>query len=259
MQPIGNIWNKFPRVVRDLALACGKRIELVMEGETTELDKTLLEAIKDPLIHLVRNAVDHGIEPPDQRLIAGKPAMGRLMLRAFPEGGQVNLEITDDGAGLDADRIRDKAIERGIIAPDQAARMSERELLRLVFLPGFSTAERVTNVSGRGVGMDVVRTNIERIGGTIDLQTTRGIGTTIKIKVPLTLAIIPALVVASSENRYAIPQASLVELVRLDGEEARTAVEMLYGTPVYRLRGKLLTLVYLADALGQPEAPCDTE
>ena len=255
MQPIGNIWTKFPRVVRDLSRSCDKRVELVMEGESTELDKTLIEAIKDPLTHLVRNAVDHGIELPERRIAAGKPAQGRLLLRAFHEGGQVNIEVTDDGAGLDAERIRDKAIERGIITAEHAARMSERELLRLIFLPGFSTAAKVTNVSGRGVGMDVVRTNIERIGGTIDLHGTRGAGTTIKIKIPLTLAIIPALVVASGANRYAIPQASLLELVRLEGNEARNGVEMLYGTPVYRLRGKLLPLIYLGDTLGEPVAP----
>ncbi|HEY0477447.1 MAG TPA: chemotaxis protein CheA [Kofleriaceae bacterium] len=263
MQPIGNIWTKFPRVLRDLAQSCNKRVELVMEGEATELDKTLIEAIKDPLTHLVRNAVDHGIESPDRRAAAGKPPQGRLLLRAFHEGGQVNIEVSDDGAGLDADRIRAKALERGIITPDQAGRMTERELFRLVFLPGFSTAPKVTNVSGRGVGMDVVRTNIERIGGTIDLQGRRGVGTTIKIKIPLTLAIIPALVVASGDHRYAIPQASLLELVRLEGEDARAGVEMLYGTPVHRLRGKLLPLVYLGETLGErggaPGAPgpCD--
>ena len=258
MQQIGNIWHKFPRVVRDLARSCDKRVELVMEGETTELDKTLIEAIKDPLTHLVRNAVDHGIESPERRASAGKPAVGRLLLRAFHEGGQVNIEVIDDGGGLDAERIRDKAIERGIISPEQASRMTERELFRLVFLPGFSTAAKVTNVSGRGVGMDVVRTNIERIGGTIDLHGKRGVGTTIKIKIPLTLAIIPALVVASGHNRYAIPQASLVELVHLEGDRAREGVELLYGVPVYRLRGKLLTLVYLADAL-EDTAPSAAE
>jgi two-component system, chemotaxis family, sensor kinase CheA len=251
MQPIGNIWHKFPRVVRDLALACDKRVELVMEGESTELDKTLIEAIKDPLTHLVRNAVDHGIETADRRHAAGKPPQGRLLLRAYHEGGQVIIEVIDDGAGLDAERIRDKAIERDIITPEQALRMSERELFRLVFLPGFSTAATVTNVSGRGVGMDVVRTNIERIGGTIELAGTRGVGSTIKIKIPLTLAIIPALVVSCGDNRYAIPQASLLELVRLAGDDAREGVELLYGTPVYRLRGKLLPLVYLSDALDQ--------
>jgi two-component system, chemotaxis family, sensor kinase CheA len=250
MQPIGNIWNKFPRVVRDLSLACDKRVELVMDGEATELDKTLIEAIKDPLTHLVRNAVDHGIEVPERRSAAGKPPFGRLSLRAFHEGGQVIVEVSDDGAGIDPQRVRDKAIARGIITPDHGARMTERELFRLIFLPGFSTAEKITNVSGRGVGMDVVRTNIEQIGGTIDLQSRSGVGTTIRIKIPLTLAIIPALVVASGDNRYAIPQASLLELVRLEGDEARDGVELLYGTPVHRLRGKLLPLVFLSDALG---------
>jgi two-component system chemotaxis sensor kinase CheA len=262
MQPIGNIWNKFPRVVRDLARSCEKRVELVMEGESTELDKTLIEAIKDPLTHLVRNAVDHGIELPERRAAAGKSPQGTLLLRAFHEGGQVNIEVVDDGGGLDSERIRDKAIERGIISVDQATRMTERELFRLVFLPGFSTAAKVTNVSGRGVGMDVVRTNIERIGGTIDLHGKRGIGTTIKIKIPLTLAIVPALIVASGRNRYAIPQASLVELVRLEGNEASNGIEMLYGVPVYRLRGKLLTLVHLAEALqdtSPPEGPDTNE
>jgi two-component system chemotaxis sensor kinase CheA len=249
MQPIGNIWNKYPRVVRELARSCDKRVELVMEGVSTELDKTLIEAIKDPLTHLVRNAVDHGIEMPERRIAANKPAQGQLLLRAYHEGGQVNIEVVDDGGGLDAERIRNKAIERGIITVDHANRMTERELFRLVFLPGFSTAAKVTNVSGRGVGMDVVRTNIERIGGTIDLHGKRGVGTTIKIKIPLTLAIVPALIVASGQNRYAIPQGSLVELVRLEGDEARHGIEMLYGVPVYRLRGKLLTLVHLAEAL----------
>jgi two-component system chemotaxis sensor kinase CheA len=249
MQPIGNIWSKFPRVVRDLSVTCGKRVELVMEGEGTELDKTLIEAIKDPLTHLVRNSVDHGIEPPEVRTAAGKPAEGRITLRAFHEGGQVVMEVADDGGGLDADKIRNKALERGLITPEQAGRMSERDLLQLIFLPGFSTAAKVTNVSGRGVGMDVVRTNIEKIGGTIDLQGKRGVGTTLRIKIPLTLAIIPALVVKSGDSRYAIPQASLLELVRLEGDKARDEVEMLHGAPVYRLRGKLLPLVYLADAL----------
>jgi two-component system chemotaxis sensor kinase CheA len=259
MQPIGNIWHKFPRVVRDLALSCDKRVDLVMEGESTELDKTLIEAIKDPLTHLIRNAVDHGIETPDRRLATGKSPVGRLLLRAYHEGGQVNIEVTDDGAGLDSERICNKAIERGMISAEQGARMSEREIFRLIFLPGFSTAPKVTNVSGRGVGMDVVRTNIERIGGTIELAGQRGVGSTIKIKIPLTLAIIPALVVSSGANRYAIPQASLVELVRLAGDDARDGVELLYGMPVYRLRGKLLTLVYLSDALDCPATRAESE
>ena len=245
MQPIGNIWSKFPRVVRDLATACGKQIRLEMEGKETELDKTLIEAIKDPLTHLVRNAVDHGIELPKRRLAAGKPAEGRLFLRAFHEGGQVNIEISDDGAGIDMERVKAKAIEKGLIVSEQAARMSDRELVNLIFLPGLSTAEKVTNVSGRGVGMDVVKTNMEKISGTIDIQNRPGQGITLKIKIPLTLAIIPALIVTSGGDRYAIPQVSLLELVRLEGEQARKGIEMIHGAPVYRLRGRLLPLVYL--------------
>ena len=245
MQPIGNIWSKFPRVVRDLATASGKQIRLEMEGKETELDKTLIEAIKDPLTHLVRNAVDHGVEMPEARVAAGKPAEGCLYMRAFHEGGQVNIEISDDGAGIDIERVKQKALEKGLITSDQAARMSDRELQNLIFLPGLSTAEKVTNVSGRGVGMDVVKTNIEKIGGMVDIQTRAGRGTTLKIKIPLTLAIIPALVVTSGGDRYAIPQVSLLELVRLEGEQARNGIEMIQGAPVHRLRGKLLPLVHL--------------
>ncbi|MGO8720127.1 MAG: chemotaxis protein CheW [Acidobacteriaceae bacterium] len=245
MQPIENVWGKFPRVVRDLALACGKRVQVEMEGKDTELDKTILEAIKDPLTHLVRNAVDHGIESPSQREAAGKHAAGRLFLRAYHEGGQVNIEISDDGAGINLNAVKSKAIERGLITQEQAARMSEREAHHLIFLPGFSTAEKVTNVSGRGVGMDVVKTNIEKIGGMVDLQSEPGCGTTVKIKIPLTLAIIPALIVTCAGERYAIPQVSLLELVRLEGNGARQGIESVHGAPVYRLRGNLLSLVYL--------------
>jgi two-component system chemotaxis sensor kinase CheA len=188
MQPIENVWGKFPRVVRDLALACGKRVQVEMEGKDTELDKIILEAIKDPLTHLIRNAVDHGIESPSQREAAGKPPEGRLFLRAYHEAGQVNIEISDDGAGIDRIAVKAKAVERGLITQEQAARMSEREAYQLIFLPGFSTAQKVTNVSGRGVGMDVVKTNIEKIGGMVDLQSAVSMGTTIKIQIPLTLA-----------------------------------------------------------------------
>lgn len=249
MQPIGNIWSKFPRTVRDVAVSCGKLVRIEMEGKETELDKTIIESIKDPLTHLVRNAVDHGIEAPEQRTAAGKPAEGRLFLRAYHEGGQVNIEISDDGKGLDGEKIRRKAVERGLITADQAARMSEREVANLIFLPGFSTAEKVTNVSGRGVGMDVVRTNIEKIGGTVDVQSRVGAGTTVKMKIPLTLAIIPALIVTSGGDRYAIPQVSLLELVRIEEEEAKTAIEYVHRAPVYRLRGRLLPLVHLNRAL----------
>ena len=245
MQPIGNIWSKLPRVVRDLSASCGKEIRLEMEGKETELDKTIIEAIKDPLTHIVRNSVDHGIETPGVRLERGKPAEGCLKMRAFHEGGQVNIEIIDDGGGIDLERVKQKAVQRGIISPEQAARMSDHEGLHLIFMPGFSTAEKITNVSGRGVGMDVVKTNIEKIGGTVDLQSQLGKGTTLKIKIPLTLAIIPALIVTSGAERFAIPQISLLELLRLEAANASQQIESIHGAPVYRLRGKLLPLVYI--------------
>ena len=243
MQPIGNVWNKLPRIVRDMSVSCGKRVEVAMEGADTELDKTIIEAIKDPLTHIIRNAVDHGIELPERRTAAGKPPEGHLLLRAFHEGGQVNIEISDDGAGIDTDKLKAKAIAKGLISSDHAARMSEREVLNLAFAPGLSTAEQVSNISGRGVGMDVVKTNIEKIGGAVDLQSARGKGTLLKIKIPLTLAIIPALIVTSGGERFAIPQVSLIELVRCEGEQA--GIENIHGAPVYRLRGHLLPLVDL--------------
>jgi two-component system chemotaxis sensor kinase CheA len=255
MQPIGSIWSKFPRTVRDVATSCGKQVRIEMEGQETELDKTIIEAIKDPLTHLVRNSVDHGIETPEKRAAKGKTPEGTLLLRAYHEGGQVNIEITDDGAGLDGERIRKKAVERGLISAEQSAQMSDREAVNLIFAPGFSTAEKVTNVSGRGVGMDVVKTNIERIGGTVDVQTKPGQGTTVRMKIPLTLAIIPALTVTCGGDRYAIPQINLLELVRLKSQTGQTeqktggVIEHVHGAPVYRLRGRLLPLVYLAQTL----------
>ena len=253
MQPIGNIFSKFPRVVRDLAVLCSKKIRVEMEGEGTELDKTIIEAIKDPLTHVVRNSADHGIERPEVREAAGKPAEGVLTLRAYHEGGQVNIEIADDGGGIPVDKVKAKALKQGLITAEAAAKMTDREAVGLIFLPGFSTAEQITNVSGRGVGMDVVKTNIERIGGTVDVQSVRGKGTTLRIRIPLTLAIIPALVVTAGGDRYAIPQVSLAELVRLDGAEALAKVESVHGAAVYRLRGKLLPLVRLTAALGLEE------
>ncbi len=249
MQPIGNIWSKLPRVVRDLAVACGKQVHLELDGQETELDRTIVEAIRDPLTHLVRNGVDHGIEPPAERLRRGKPAAGRLALHAAHEGGNVTIEIADDGSGIDPQRIRARAIQTNVAAADQAERLSERELLNLLFLPGFSTAEKVTQFSGRGVGMDVVRTNVEKIGGTVDIESRLGRGTTVRLKIPLTLAIIPALTVTSGGDRYAIPQVSLLELVRLDGDQALAGIELIHGAAVHRLRGNLLPLVYLNRAL----------
>ena len=251
MQPIQNVMGKFPRMVRDLALSCGKEVRIETTGQETELDRTILEAIKDPLTHAVRNSVDHGIEKPAVRVAAGKASEGVLSLRAYHEGGQVNIEIGDDGAGIDPARIRAKGLEKGLITPQQAERMSTQEIISLIFAPGFSTAEKITNVSGRGVGMDVVRTNIERIGGTVDIQSVLGQGSTVRMKIPLTLAIIPALIVSSSEQRFAIPQVSLLELLRLESGRTDQSIEMVHGAPVYRLRGHLLPLLFLDRELKQ--------
>lgn len=258
MQPIGNVWGKFPRLVRDLAEICGKVVRIEMQGKETELDKTIIEAIKDPLTHLVRNTVDHGIEKPEVRKANGKPVEGCLLLRAYHEGGQVNIEISDDGGGLNLDRIKAKAIEKSLITAEQAARLTDRETAQLIFLPGFSTAEKVSNVSGRGVGMDVVKTNIEKIGGTVDLQTNPGHGTSVKIKIPLTLAIIPALIITNDGNRFAIPQVNLLELVRLELSSDEPGIEWIQGAPVYRLRGRLLPLVYLRKVLRTKQKETET-
>jgi two-component system chemotaxis sensor kinase CheA len=252
MQPIDHIWSKLPRVVRDLGMQLKKTIRLDMEGRETELDKTLLEAVKDPLTHLVRNSVDHGIEAPERRKAAGKPGEGVLTLRARHESGQVVVEVADDGAGIDPEKVGRKAVERGLVTRDQLGRMGPADILQLIFLPGFSTADQVTNVSGRGVGMDVVKTNIESIGGTIEVESVPGEGTVCRLRIPLTLAIVPALTIECAGDRYAIPQISLQELVALDAEKAATAVEEVGGAQVYRLRGELLPLVRLTEVLGLP-------
>lgn len=250
MQPIMTVWGKLPRVVRDVSAALGKQIQVEMYGKETELDKTILEAIKDPLTHIVRNSCDHGIETPAVRAERGKPAEGRLTLRAFHEGGQVILEIEDDGGGIDVERVKRKAVSNGLITQEQAARMSERDACGLIFAAGLSTAQQVTNISGRGVGMDVVKSNIEKIGGQIDIANRFQRGLTLRIKIPLTLAIIPALIVTAGSERFAIPQVSLIELVRLEGEARAKAIDSIEGAPVYRLRGRLLPLVFLDRELG---------
>ncbi len=257
MQPIGNVWGKFPRVVRDLALSCGKSVRIEMEGRDTELDKTIIESIKDPLTHAIRNSVDHGIEAPEDRVAAGKPEQGRILLRAFHEGGQVNIEVSDDGKGICPKKVLQTAVAKGLVTSERGARMSDKEMVNLITTPGFSTADTITNVSGRGVGMDVVRTNIEKIGGGVDIQSVPGEGTTLKIKIPLTLAIIPALIVTSGGDRFAIPQVNLLELVRLESEQAGK-LEMIQGAPVYRLRGTLLPLAFLNRELGR-ESDCVPE
>ena len=249
MQPIGNAWNKLPRIVRDLTVATGKKIELTMQGADTELDRQVLEMIKDPLTHMVRNSADHGIEDGIQRLAAGKPEIGTITLNAYHESGHIFIRIADDGKGLDLERIRHKAIANGLTTEAALAGMSEQQILQFIFRPGFSTAEKVTSVSGRGVGMDVVRTNIERIGGTIELSSVTGKGTTFLIKIPLTLAIVSALIVEANSQRFAIPQLNVIELVGVsDRSEAR--IETINTSPVLRLRDRLLPLVSLRGVLG---------
>ena len=245
MQPVSNIFSKIPRIVRDLSQSLGRRIRLEVEGQDTELDKSLLEAIKDPLTHAVRNSLDHGIEPPDVRVATGKNPEGTLKLRAAQEGSHVIIEVSDDGAGIDVEKVRQKAIERGVITPERAVHLGERELLQLIFLPGFSTAEAVTKVSGRGVGMDVVRTNVEKIGGKVEIDSHAGNGTTLRMRIPLTLAIIPALIVRSINQSFALPQGALSELVHISPEQSATAIEWIENAPLYRLRGRLLPLVFL--------------
>ncbi len=257
MQPIDTVWSKLPRVVRDGAQCCGKRVRLEMEGQDTELDRTLLEAIQDPLTHVVRNSIDHGLEAPEDRIAAGKTAEGRLVLRACHEGGQVTIEVSDDGAGIDVAAIRRRAQERGLVSAKQARGMSDQEATNLIFLPGFSTVTTVTNMSGRGVGMDVVKTNIEQIGGKVSIHSQAGAGTTVRMRIPLTLAIMNALVVTDGDNRYAIPQINVLELVRLDADDAQHGIEMIGDVAVYRLRGALLPLVWLDTELtpGRPVRP----
>jgi two-component system chemotaxis sensor kinase CheA len=249
MQPIASVWGKFPRVVRDIAQQCSKKVRLVMEGKETELDKTIIEAIKDPLVHIVRNAVDHGIELPATRREAGKNEEGTLTMRAYHESGYVMIEIQDDGGGLRIERIKSKAVERGLISQDKANSMIDQEVFKLIFQPGFSTADQVTNLSGRGVGMDVVRINIEKIGGALEVDSEAGKGTRLKIKIPLTLAIVPALIVSCEEDTFAVPQVSLIELVRLDDDYFESDLENIRGATFYRLRGNLLPLVYLCEEL----------
>jgi two-component system chemotaxis sensor kinase CheA len=253
MQPISSIWRKLPRFTRDLALSFGKEVEIQMEGEDTDLDKSVIEAIKGSLLHLVRNAVDHGIEDPDTREANGKPRKGTLRLRAHHEGGTVVIEVHDDGGGLDHDRILAKAVSAGLVTEIDSEELSQSEIEGFIFHPGFSTASKVTNISGRGVGLDVVRTNVERMGGSVELQSEPGTSTTFRVKIPLTLAIVSVLLVAASEHRIAIPQAAVVELIRLDDTVSDLGIEDLNGVPVFRRRGKLLPLVFLNRELGVQE------
>ncbi len=250
MQPIGSVFNKFPRIVRDMSQKLNKEINLVITGKNVELDKTIVEGLNDPLTHLIRNSADHGIELPDARIAKDKPRAGRIDLKAYHEAGQVNIEITDDGGGLDAEKVADKALEKGMISPEQHAAMSRKEKMTLILLPSLSTAEKVTDVSGRGVGMDVVKSNIDQLGGQIEIDSEPGQGTTIRIKLPLTLAIIPSLLVSVANERFALPQVNVSELVRIGAAQIKERIERVGDSEVMPLRGELIPLIRLDKALG---------
>jgi two-component system, chemotaxis family, sensor kinase CheA len=249
MQPVARVFEKIPRMARDLSNQTSKQVATHIDGTATEIDKALVEAIRDPVMHIVRNAIDHGLETTEERLLAGKSAVGQLRVSAAHEGGTVIIEIADDGRGMDPKGLRAHAVNKGLLNADAAARLSDRETLDLVFRPGFSTAKAVTDISGRGVGMDVVRTHVERAGGQVELESIVGRGTTIRLKMPLTLAIIPALLVKTGTQRFAIPQVNLLELVYLDEEQIRSAIEVVRGAAIYRLRGEILPLVNLSEVL----------
>ena len=244
MQPISQVWSKFPRLVRDIAQDCGKKVELIQIGAETELDRTLLEGIRDPLVHIIRNSVDHGIEVPAERIAKGKPEQGSVKLRAFHENGMVVIEISDDGAGINIPSVKQKAIQLGLVTAERASKLTEREIIDFIYLPGFSTKAEITNLSGRGVGMDVVRTNIQAIGGTVDIATSAQ-GTRLRLSIPLTLAIMPAVFVRCKQYSYAIPQLNVIEMLRYEPREGVPGVEDFYGVPVFRLRDKLIPLVFL--------------
>ncbi|MGL5833206.1 MAG: chemotaxis protein CheW [Waterburya sp.] len=260
MQPINNIWRNYPRLVRDLAISCGKEVNLEFEGADTELDRSILEAIKDPLTHLIRNCIDHGIETPEVRNQLNKLPTGQLRLRASQENGKINIEISDDGRGIDTNKLKQKAQQLGAIAAQQAETLSEHAAIKLMFLPGFSTKEEVTRLSGRGVGMDVVRQNLEAVNGTIEVKSQLDRGTTFQLKIPLTLAIISALLVSSGKEQFAIAQNNLQEIVRIEGkEEIERRIETFYNVPIYRLRGKILPLIYLNQVLQLKDIQADPE
>lgn len=249
MQPIGSVLTKFERLVRDFARNSDKKIQLQLSGQDTELDKTLIEAIKDPLVHIIRNSCDHGIESSEDRIANGKNEVGVLSIKAYNESGQVTIEISDDGKGLSRSKILDKALEKGIVRPEDANLLSDQQVFSMIFAPGFSTAEKVTNISGRGVGMDVVKTNIEKIGGSVILNSKEGEGTVFKLRIPLTLAIVPALIVKSHDESFAIPQLNLVELVRLETEEDKKLIEKVQGSEFLKLRGSLTPVFRLNNVL----------
>ncbi|MDD3049698.1 MAG: hybrid sensor histidine kinase/response regulator [Candidatus Cloacimonetes bacterium] len=253
MQPISTVFNKFPRVIRDLSNKLKKDIKLEVTGNDVDLDKSIIEVLSDPLTHLIRNSADHGIELPSVRQKAGKPSVGTIWLKAYHEGGKVNIDVVDDGRGINRENILKKAIDKGIVTESEAKIMSDKNVYSLIFAAGFSTAEEVSDVSGRGVGMDVVRTNIEKLGGSVSVDSEKGKGTVVNLKLPLTLAIIPSLIVTVQNQNFALPQVSLRELVRIKKGEGQHKIEMVNNAPVLRLRNKLLPIVYLADVLGLPK------
>lgn len=250
MQPIGTVFNRFPRIIRDMSRQLSKQIEVQIEGAEVELDKSIVEMLVDPLTHIIRNCADHAIESPAERKKAGKNAVGVIHLHAYHEGGQINIAVHDDGRGIDAKKVLAKALSKGLVSKAQAGEMTEREIVNLVFAPGFSTAEQVSDISGRGVGMDVVRTNVEKLGGHVEVETEVGMGTTVRLRLPLTLAIIPSMIVGVGEHRFAIPQVNVVEFVWIKASEVAQRIEQVQGALVLRLRDQLLPLVRLADTLG---------
>ncbi|BDU73379.1 chemotaxis protein CheA [Mesoterricola silvestris] len=257
MQPIGTVFSRFPRIIRDMSRQLGKQIEVRIEGAEVELDKSIVEMLVDPLTHIIRNCADHAIELPAERKKARKAPTGTIHLHAFHEGGQINIAVRDDGRGIDSRKVLDKAVAKGLVTKAQAAEMTEREIVHLVFAPGFSTAETVSDISGRGVGMDVVRTNVEKLGGHVEVETEVGLGTTVRLRLPLTLAIIPSMIVGVADHRFAIPQVNVVEFVWVKASEVTARIEQVQGALVLRLRDKLLPLVRLADVLGIPRVFSD--
>jgi len=255
MQPIFHIWDKFPRLVRDVSAECGKKVRLLQEGSETELDRILLDSIRDPLIHLIRNSIDHSIESPEIRLQKGKSELAYLVLRAAHQNGIVIVEVIDDGAGVDYERVRQRAVSRGLISGEKAQLLNHKELIDLIFLPGFSTRDAITNLSGRGVGMDVVKNNIENIGGSIEVTSIPNEGTHVKLKIPLTLAILPTLFVRSGGEIFLIPQNRILELVRFSPNQPNNGIEDFYGTSTFRLRDKLIPLLFLDEQLKMAKKP----
>ena len=255
MQPIFHIWDKFPRLVRDVSAECGKKVRLLQEGSETELDRILLDSIRDPLIHLIRNSIDHSIESSEVRLEKGKSEIAYLVLRAAHQNGTVIVEVIDDGAGVDYERVRQRAISRGLISVEKAHALNHKELIDLIFLPGFSTRDTITNLSGRGVGMDVVKNNIENIGGSIEITSVPNEGTHVRLKIPLTLAILPTLFVKCAEEIFLIPQNRILELVRFAPNQPNNGIEDFYGTPTFRLRDKLIPLLFLNEQLSLDASP----